>query len=503
MNRKILMLAGVALLMLCGIRGMAAEDPFVWSTSSSADELRIILSIAQGGYVYADTVSLRVSGRNGEVLSLLEAPSPTLKTDGAFGEIKVFTPGKWVWRYKGNAPFRADVGFSGCIDGASGQPGVCLPPAELQLLPDRSAAEAIAAEVAGLELDKLPFKLRAKLVGTADVQKFLAFLKDGQSGTPVEKRDSVWWMLLLAVLGGILLNFTPCVLPMIPVNLIIIQASGKGAWTGFRRGGAYALGMTAAYGTLGALAALGGARFGDLNSSSVFNFAIAGVFLVLAAATAGLFDLDLARFKSRAGGRSRLAPSLGAFVMGVLAALLAGACVAPVVLTVLIFTAERYQAGYPAALLMPLALGVGMGLPWPFAGMGLAVLPKPGRFMVYVKYVFAAVIFALAVYYFKTGWDLRRGDYSVDREFSKLESALIRAGEEHKPVLIDFYATWCKNCKYMDDKVLSDPQVKAALDAFVVVKFQAEDLSDPRIRGLLKHWDIPGLPAFVILEERR
>ena len=496
------MLAGAVLLMLCGIRATAGE-PFVWSTSSSADELRITLAVAPGGYVYADTVSLRVSGRNGEVFSLLEAPSPTSKPDGVFGEIKVFTPGKWVWRFRGHAPFRADVGFSGCIDGANGQPGVCLPPAQLQLLPDRSAAAAIAAEVAGLELDKLPFTTRAKLVGTAEVRKFLAFLEGGRDEKTAEKRDSVWWMLLLAVLGGVLLNFTPCVLPMIPVNLVIIRASGQSAWTGFRRGGAYALGMAAAYGVLGALAALGGARFGDLNSSSIFNFIIAGVFLVLAAATAGLFDLDLARFKSRIGGSARLAPSLGAFVMGVLAALLAGACVAPVVLTVLIFTAERYQAGYPAALLMPLALGAGMGLPWPFAGMGLAVLPKPGRFMVYVKYVFAVVILALAVYYFKTGWELRRGEYSADHEFAKLESALIRAAEEHKPVLIDFYATWCRNCKYMDDKVLSAPEVKRELEKFVTVKFQAEDLADPRIRELLKHWDIPGLPAFVILEERK
>ena len=163
MNRNFIILAGAVLLMLCGLRAPAAE-PFVWSTSSTADELRIALTVAPGGYVYADTVSLRVSGRNGEVLSLLEAPSPTLKQDGVFGEIKVFTTGKWVWRYKGNAPFRADVGFSGCIDGANGQPGVCLPPAQLQLLPDRSAAAEIAAKVTGLELDKLPFKTRAKLV---------------------------------------------------------------------------------------------------------------------------------------------------------------------------------------------------------------------------------------------------------------------------------------------------------------------------------------------------
>ena len=198
MNRKMLMMVGAVLLMLCGLRALA-EEPFVWSTSSSADELRITLTIAPGGYVYADTVSIRVSGRNGEVLSLLEAPSPTLKPDGVFGEIKVLTPGKWVWRYRGHAPFRADVGFGGCLDGANGRPGVCLPPAELQLLPDRSAAAAIASDIAGLELDKLPFTTRAKLVGTAEVREFLAFLEGGQSGTPVAQPTSERYVHCLAL----------------------------------------------------------------------------------------------------------------------------------------------------------------------------------------------------------------------------------------------------------------------------------------------------------------
>ena len=486
--------------LLCLAAVSAAETPFVWKTDVSAEGLTLELTVAPGYYIYADTLSIQLSGRNGEPLSLLDAPVPATRKDGIFGETRVFPAGKSVWSYRGNPPFRAEVSFSGCREGAPGEPGLCLPPETLRLLPDRAAAELISARINELELDKLPFKTRAKLVGTADKAGFLAFLRGNTAPTPAGK-SSALWVILAAVLGGVLLNLTPCVLPMIPVNLIIIRASGAGAWRGFRRGGCYALGMAAVYGGIGAAVVAGGAKFGDLNSSAVFNFIIAAVFLFLAAAAAGVFDLDLKRLRLHPE-RSVPLPELGAFIMGGVAALLAGACVAPVVLSVLIFAAERYQAGNPMALLAPLALGVGMGLPWPFAGMGLAVLPKPGGYMVKVKYGFAVLILVLAGYYAKTGFELLPGKFSPEKEFSKLENALIRAGEKKKPVLIDFYATWCKNCREMD-KVLATSEVKNELRAFEVVKFQAEDLANPRIRELLRHWEIPGLPAFVILEPKR
>ena len=70
-------------------------------------------------------------------------------------------------------------------------------------------------------------------------------------------------------------------------------------------------------------------------------------------------------------------------------------------------------------------------------------------------------------------------------------------------VLIDFYATWCKNCKYMDKNILSAPEVAEKLKNFTVIKFQAEDLKNPEIIKILKHFNIQGLPSFVILEKNR
>ena len=85
--------------------------------------------------------------------------------------------------------------------------------------------------------------------------------------------------------------------------------------------------------------------------------------------------------------------------MGIIAALLAGACVAPVLIAVLLHSATIYKEGNPAGLLLPFLLGLGMGLPWAFAGAGIAVLPKPGKWMMHIKYIFGVLIIAMGLYY--------------------------------------------------------------------------------------------------------
>ena len=82
--------------------------------------------------------------------------------------------------------------------------------------------------------------------------------------------------------------------------------------------------------------------------------------------------------------------------MGAVAALLAGACVAPVVIQVVLFSSNLYATGTTIALALPFCLGLGMAIPWPIAGAGLAALPKPGAWMVRVKQAFGVFILATA-----------------------------------------------------------------------------------------------------------
>ena len=94
--------------------------------------------------------------------------------------------------------------------------------------------------------------------------------------------------------------------------------------------------------------------------------------------------------------------------MGTVAALLAGACVAPVVISVLVQATTLYNRGVVIGLFLPFVLGLGMGLPWPFAGAGLSFLPKPGPWMARVKYGFGALILLFALYYGNIAFGLFR-----------------------------------------------------------------------------------------------
>jgi len=76
------------------------------------------------------------------------------------------------------------------------------------------------------------------------------------------------------------------------------------------------------------------------------------------------------------------------------------------------------------------------------------------------------------------------------------------AKREKKPVLIDMWATWCKNCLTMDVTTMKDPQVVAALNGYVKIKFQAEDPDSEPAKSIMRRFDAVGLPTYVILKRK-
>jgi thiol:disulfide interchange protein DsbD len=319
------------------------------------------------------------------------------------------------------------------------------------------------------------------------------------------KRWGVWRTLLLILLGGLALNLTPCVLPMIPVNLAIIGAGvqSKSRAKGFLLGGTYGLGITVVYGILGLAVVLGGARFGALNASPWFNLGIAAVFLLLSLSMFGLLHIDLSRFQTGMGGRQFKSRFVTAFFMGGVAALLAGACVAPVVLSVLLLAGNLYANGVPAGLILPFILGLGMALPWPFAGAGFSFLPKPGAWMEWIKRGFGLLILLLAFYYGLLGFRLlsaRPGSSGGEQPVAADRFGLL-LNEAHaggRPVFVDFWADWCKNCHAMD-ATFAVPEVQQRLKPYTVIKFDATDYQKSPAKEILDHFGVAGLPTYIIL----
>ena len=365
------------------------------------------------------------------------------------------------------------------------------------------------------------FTTRGTTGGYMSVDAFLTFIRDAEAGVTkkgmFEGRAPIA-VLLIVFLGGLALNLTPCVLPMIPINLAII---GAGAQSGDKRRGfllglTYGAAMALVYGVIGLVVILTAGTFGSINSSPWFNAGIAVLFVVLGLAMFDIGAVDFSKWsaKFQFSGMSRGSFAL-AFGMGAVAALLAGACVAPVVIQVVIFASDLYAKGSSIALALPFVLGLGMALPWPVAGAGLSRLPKPGAWMNRVKYAFGVFILATAAYYGYLAYELvssrwvNTADVQASTEeklkegwYSSLDEGLRVARTTGQPVLIDMWATWCKNCLTMDKTTLADPAVKAALNNYVKIKFQAEDLDAPDVKAVMQRFNAVGLPAYAIVKSK-
>lgn len=329
--------------------------------------------------------------------------------------------------------------------------------------------------------------------GYMSADDFLAFLSGDADVAPTLPRSAL--LLALALLAaGAALNLTPCALPMIPVTLMVIGKSP-------RRGVLYGLGMASAYGALGALAASGGLAFGAVQSSPVFNIAVALAFFAfgIALVVRGFrIDFSAGRTSALVAGLRRLG-ALFPFFMGVVTATLAGACVAPILVSALVLTADLSAKGHSLAWAIPFLLGIGMALPWPFLAAGMRVLPRPGAWMRWVNSVFAVLLFAFAARYLLLAIG---GAFGGGGRGNMLEVDVASFGaldvDWSRPVLVDCWATWCRNCAAMEGGTLRDPRVVEALRSFQVVRLQAEDIET--LRRLPGFESVRGLPAFVLFD---
>jgi thiol:disulfide interchange protein DsbD len=506
------------------IEGPFSAEPML-ETDGAGARLTVTYRVTNDkAYLYRSMMGVDLP--EGIVLSEISVPGSKKKYDQfQDADVDVYTHDvNFVYGLSGplTYPLEVTVRFQGCDESLCFMPVAktfSLTPGEV---PSTSAGSADGVDAPAVEAVDSGFSVAAKASGYLDKDKFLAFIDSADGSETVSSgrlrsvmdRHGMAAMVLLVIIFGLSLNLTPCVLPMIPVNIAIIgagaQAGSRGR--GFLLGGTYGFGIALVYGFLGLLFVKAGTRFGQLNASPVFNIAIGLVFLLLSLAMFGVFNLDLTRYQARLGTGGRKGSFITAFILGAIAALLAGACVAPVVISTLVLALDVYNKENAAGLLLPFLLGLGMALPWPFAGAGLSFLPKAGIWMEKVKYGFGVVIMVAALYYGGLGIKLaidtsassqaevRAAAESHEGWHTDLGEAMKAAAEDGKPLFIDFWASWCKNCLKMEKTTFKEQEVISRLDAFVKVKFDATHQGAPEVKAVLDRYVEVGLPTYVILK---
>ncbi len=314
-------------------------------------------------------------------------------------------------------------------------------------------------------------------------------------------------MIGFAVLGGLILNIMPCVLPVLSIKLFsVLKHHGKERNYIRKSFLLSALGIIASFMLLAGLAAilkLAGhtVGWGFHFQSPVFLTILMVILLAFAANLFGLWDMRLPGWLNRILPLAQKDSLSGAFFTGAFATLLATPCTAPFLGTAVSFALTR---GIVEIIVIFFAMGVGMAVPYlVFAILPglIRFLPKPGQWMVRVKYVLAALILLTAVW---LGWivahDLGLREASTaskQQEFwqpfdPEAIPVLVAQG---KVVFVDITADWCLTCKYNELRVLDRDAVQSALQAKNIVAMRA-DITQPdaNVMLFLKQHNRYGIP---------
>jgi thiol:disulfide interchange protein DsbD len=448
------------------------EKAFRFSARTLDDaSIEVRFAIADGYYMYRERFRFEAQG-GGVRLGKPEFPPGIAHKDEFFGEMTIYRKEVRVRiPAEGAGSFDLKVTSQGCADA-----GVCYIPME-------SVASLRVAAGAG--------QAAAPSIFSSDMEIARLF----QNSTPL--------VLGGFVVFGLLLAFTPCVLPMIPILSGIIAGEGaslsKSRALGLSL--AYVIGMALAYAAAGVAAADSGSLLAAALQNAWVLGGFALVFVLLALSMFGLYELKLPGFlhqrldevqRRLPGGR--VASVAG---MGALSAVIVSPCVAAPLAGALLYIAQTRDVALGGAALFAMALG--MGAPLVVIGVSEgALLPKSGPWLNRVKQFFGVLLLAVAAWIVSPLFLSGKGDTKFVRvdSIAALEAKLIAPG---RPVMLDFYADWCVSCKEMEHFTFSDERVKKQLDAMLLLQVDVT-ANTAEHKALLKRFSLFGPPGIIFFD---
>ena len=381
--------------------GSAGEEQFlpvdkaftVEVRSADAQTLVAWLSPADGYYLYRDKIHFTIAPGEKAAIDSVQLPRGETKSDANFGKTEVFhTPVQALVRLRRDSPNQTplvlSVGFQGCSE-----KGLCYPPVVRQvpitlaaISPSdpskQSSGEGVSPQPAAGSIDQ-----------SSEDRQIAGLLRTGN-----------FWLVMASFLGfGLLLSFTPCVLPMIPIlsGMIAGQGSKVTRLRGFSLAATYVLGMAITYAVAGVLAGLSGTLLSAALQNPWVLGAFAGVFVLLALSMFGFYELQLPSVwqtgATDTSNRLTGGTLAGVFTMGALSAVIVGPCVAAPLAGALLYVSQSRDVLLGGSALFMMALGMGLPLLVIGASAG-ALLPKAGAWMQAVKNFFGVLLLSAAVW---------------------------------------------------------------------------------------------------------
>lgn len=355
------------------------------------DEYVVQGHVADRYYVYRHSLKLVDDQENDVKLAL---PAGTPKHDEFFGDTEIYTGNTARLRFPATASGPLTLHWQGCAED-----GICYPPQTMQI-----SAVAATAVVDGQAVEQPPGASEAE--SGSDGGRDSASLSSGanvaEDQAAAQRLASLGPVAgtLLFFGFGLLLAFTPCTLPMIPIVSSMVVGSQAKPRRAFVLSLSYILAMAGTYAAVGVAAGLAGANLQATLQSPWLLGSFAALFLILASSLFGLFELRLPSAvvnRLQSAGRTGSGGSVtGAAALGFLSALLVGPCMTAPLAGALLYigqTGSAFQGG-----LALFALGLGMGLPLlAIAVFGARVLPKPGAWMERVRVAFGYAMVGMAV----------------------------------------------------------------------------------------------------------
>jgi len=561
--------AGPGLLNSLGLNDDFDTPPSVdeaFQFSAEAIDAQTLLArwiVAEGNYLYRDKIRFEIiNSQDSELLEYI-LPAGENKMDEIFGLTEVYLHDTDIKlplkRLTANGELTLKAYYQGCSETFH----ICYPPTEKEITLSLPAAIVAAS----------PDTLKQSFTSTIDLP-----ISEQDRLAQSLAQDSLFKVLLSFFGLGILLAFTPCVFPMIPILSSIIVGEGENITTrrAFILSLTYVLAMSVTYTAAGVLTGLLGENLQAAFQNPWIIGSFSALFVVLAMSMFGLFELQMPHFLQhqlhKISHKQQGGTLIGVALMGLVSGVIVGPCLAPPLAGALIFIGQHGDPVLGGAALFAMSLGMGL----PLVAIGTSegsLLPRAGDWMNTIKSVFGILMLGLAIWMLErvipgwvglllwgsllvvsaiylgalnslnvdaNGWTkLWKGigliflifggllivggangnhnlwqplnfvsssnpsvEKSTSLEFqqvnnlSELQQALANTG---KPVMLDFYADWCVDCKKMEVTTFVDSNVKTATADWQLLQLDVTDNTAAH-QALLKELKVFGPPTLIFFD---